>query len=221
MAKFKSDFDRRINTAKTSGDWIDAYELLNGMIKTIDGLTDATIYKKQLADIVTTSGYKNALDIQLQLQQSEIKQQQEFSEQFTIQNEKWWAIKIAELNQRIHSPKTQQESQMNKRLVNFIGFLGYINSNHALNLGDLTNALHYLKVFKMADPKNPDCSYLTAIYYMKEGNKLKAIFSLNEAALLGYSDISQLNTDPVFSSLHDDAGFKKLVNKVTENYSSK
>lgn len=108
---------------------------------------------------------------------------------------------------------------MSQRLINFLGLIGYLNSDHALKTGDMGNAASYLKVFKMADPQNPDCAYLDAIFYMKIGNSQQAISSLNEAAALGFCDISQLLAEPVFDLLQNDQSYKIVVSKVRVNVS--
>ena len=217
----KKDMDRRIAAETSSGDWINAYKLSSGAAKVLDGLTDVSAYKKQAAAVSAGASYKNAIALQAQLQQEEIKGQQELERQFAVQNEKWWADKIAELNGNVKAAKTLQQSQMNKRLVNYLGFVGYMYTDHALKAGDFVNAETYLKIFKLADPKNPDCSYLAAVYYMGKGNSAQALSSLNQAASSGYSEASKLITDPAFEGLHGDAGFKRIVSRVRDNVRNK
>jgi hypothetical protein len=217
ITALRNDYEKRIAAAKSAGDVIREHELLDGIARTLDGLTDVSSYKKHSTDLISSANFKNAIALQAQLQQQELNQQQALEKQFIEQDENWWAKKIAELNQNVHNAKTKQESQMNQRLINFLGLIGYMESDHALNGNDLINAANYLKTYKMADPQNPDCSYLTAVYYMKKDNPQQAISSLNEAASLGYSEVSQLVTDPTFSTLHDDVGFKNVVDKVKAN----
>jgi len=217
----KKDFDKRISIARSSGEWISTSELMEGVLRTLDGLTDVTTYRKQLSELENETGYKNAVTLQAKLQPEESAQQQELQKQFAEQDEKWWAKKITSLNNNIrqysNSAKTKQEMQMNKRLLNYLGLVGYMYTDHALKTGDLAHAETFLKVFKMADPENPDCGYLSAIYFMQKGDAQKAIASLNEAASLGYNDVGQLTTDPAFKSLHNDAGYKQVMNRVKEN----
>ena len=108
---------------------------------------------------------------------------------------------------------------MNKRVLNYLGLVSYMYSDHAIKTGDLAHAGTFLKVFKMADPKNPDCGYLSATYYMQAGDQNAAIASLNESVSLGFNEVAKLLSDPAFSGLHDDARFKKVVDKARENYS--
>src|SRR6185437_6972301 len=67
---FKNDFDKRIANAITSKDWIAAHELLGGIVRTLDGLQDASSYKKQLDEMTASVAYKDAVTLQTQLQQT-------------------------------------------------------------------------------------------------------------------------------------------------------
>jgi len=217
----KKDFDARIAAARSSNDQIREHELLAGIARVLDGLADASSYKKQDDELKASTGFSNAAAMMAKLQPEEMSQQHELQKEFAAQSEKWWAEKIEELNEKIKSAKTLQESQMNRRLLNYLGLVGYMYSDHALKTHDLANSEAYLQVFKMADPKNPDCSYLSAVYYMEKGDRQQAITALNDAASLGYTEVSKLVTDPAFVSLRDDEVFNKVVNKVVENYTSK
>jgi len=106
---------------------------------------------------------------------------------------------------------------MNRRLLNYLGLVSYMSSNHAIQENDMPNAELYLKVFKMADPQNPDQRYLTAQYYVKKGDNTQAVASLKEAAALGFSDVSQLLSDPAFAGLQGDVGYQEVVKKVKAN----
>lgn len=221
IQSLKGDYEKRIGAAKSSAELVKAYELLDGAVKVLNGLTDISSLKKQLAELSAAPYFKNAVALHTQLQQKEMSQQQELAQQFSAHDENWWKVKIAELQQNIHRAKTQQESNMNARLLHFLGLIAYLNSNHAINSGGLESVESYLRIFKMADPQNPDCSYLAAVYYMKKGNPQQAIASLNDAADLSYTDVSQLITDPAFSSLQGDEAFKKVLEKVRTNNRTK
>ena len=218
---FKADFDKRLKAATSAREWTKAHDLLTGIIRLLNGLTDVSSYNKQLTTIDNSAGYKNAVAAHAPLRQQEIRQQQELQKQFPAQAEKWWTEKIKQLGQNAEHAKTTDERQMNKRLLNYLGLMGYMYSDHVLKTADLTNAAAFLKIFKMADPKNPDCAYLAAIYYMEKGDQRAAVASLNECVSLGFSEVAKLKTDPAFSSIHDDAGFNAAVKKATDNYLAK
>ncbi|MBS1688752.1 MAG: hypothetical protein JSS96_08505, partial [Bacteroidetes bacterium] len=182
-----------------------------------DKVVDSVILIEQLSKLKNTQGYKTALAIQQQILQEEQNQQQELARQFTQHDDKWWLAKIAELKHNSSQAKTQQQSQMYQRLVNFLGLICYLNIDHALNINDISNVPGYLKIFKTTDPQNPDCAYLSAIYYMKQNNSQQAIASLHAAASLGYDDIAQLQANPAFASLKNEPGFADVLNTVAKN----
>jgi hypothetical protein len=188
------------------------------MVTTLDGLTGAAAYQKQLAAITGSAEYKQALALQAQLQQQEPEMQQELSKQFPLQNEAWWTGKIAELNKHIQTAKPQPVAHMYRRVLAYLGFICYMYSSNALKAGDMEHAESYLRIFKLADPQNPDCPYLQAMYHMKKENQEAAITSLLEAASLGYSDLSQLRSEQDLLPLHKNPEFIKAENKVIRNY---
>jgi len=218
---FKADFSKRIEVAKKANDYCKAHVLLDGVIRAMSGIEDIAPYQKQLADISSGDKMRTAFALQDKIENTEINQQQELASQFTMHDEKWWSNKISELNKNIHTAHTPQESNMYKRLVNYLGLVAYMNTNHALSAGDLPNALKYVTVFKMADPDNPDCYYLAAQYYMGKADQQQALLSLKRSADLGYSDISQITGEQAFAALRNTDDFKNIVNKVISNYSSK
>ena len=217
VAVLTSDFDKRIANAISAGEWTKAHGLLGGIIRLLNGLTDVSSYTKQLAGLDNSAGYKSGVEAQGPLMQEEMKQQQELQQQFPLQGEKWWAEKIRQLDQRAQHAKTTGERQMNKRVLNYLGLVGYMYTDHALKTGDLTNAATYLKVFRLADPKNPDCGYLSAVYYAEKGDKSAALTALDESVSLGFNEVAKLKTDPAFSSIRNDTAFKALLKKASNN----
>ena len=176
-----------------------------------------SVFEKQLSALGATAAYRSEAAAEEQRLPQEANMQQELAKEFTSQDEQWWTKKIAALNKDIHTAKSQKESQMDQRLMNFTGLLGYLNADHAIKAGDLDHAAVYLRIFKMADPKNADCSYLSAIYYSRKGDKRQTLASLSEAATLGFSDVSLLDGAPAFNDLHNEALYKQALEKVRKN----
>jgi hypothetical protein len=177
------------------------------------------VFKNQLGKVTASAGYQKALATQARLQPIELAMQGELANNFTTQTEAWWATKIASLNKNALNKSNIEESLMNQRLLNYLGLVAYMASSRAVTTGALSNAASYLKVFKMADPKNPDVAYISAICAIKGNNTKQAIASLTEAASLGYSEVATLLSEPAFSALHGDAEFIKVVGSIRRNYS--
>ncbi len=218
---FKEKFEQRVLAATKAGDLIKVHQLLEGITTLLNGMADINIFTKQLSAVGSDDRYKQESTLQAALDKTEQDSQQELRKAFQNKDEKWWAEKIRELNRNASTAKTKQESLMYTRLVNYLGLVGYMYTSHALNANDLDNAAHYQHIFKMADPKNPDCGYLGAILFMKKGDKAQALASLKESASFGYSDVGQLVNDPVLGGLVNEAGFGDVLKKVKENYSGK
>lgn len=221
IAALKNDYERRIAAAKMAGELIWQQRLLTGIVQILDGMTDIAPYRAQLAALTELPAYAKKIAEQQKWHGIETNQQRELMSQFTAQDIDWWQRKIAELRQRAHAAQTTEERKLNERLLNYLGLVGYLTSNRAIKTNDLTNAATYLQIFKMADPENPDYSYLAATYYAQKGDKVHTIQALNEAAALGYSEPATVVSDPLFAVLKDDPEFKSVVNKIKVNYSSR
>lgn len=212
------DLNKRISNAASNNDQIISAKLLSGTASILEGLGDVNGYKRQLLSIVSGNTYSYSLQTFQQLIQYEQKQSQEMGAQFTTQNEQWWKNKIDALNQQVSHSKKIQEANSTRRVLAVLGFISYMNVSRAISTGDMTHAASYLKIFKMADPKNPDCSYFAAIVSMKNKDTKAAMTMLNEAAALGYSDVEQLINEAAFASLRNGADFQKIVALVRDNH---
>jgi dienelactone hydrolase len=216
IAALKKSYEQELAFTKAKGDVIKEGMLLDGMIKVLEGSMDISSYKEQMTDLLRSDKYKQAVAGQNKLQQAEQQEEQGISTQFATESKEYWDKKIAELNNNIRS-KPLLESQMNGRMLAYLGLVAYMNAGAALKSGDLAKADTYIKIFRKSDPKNSDGAYLNAQYDMQKGNKQQALSSLKEAVNMGYSDVNQLLTEPVFSSLANDDAFKTVVTRTAEN----
>jgi len=213
----KKAMTKRITAATKLINLVTARQLIEGIIRMLDGLTDISSYKKQLVELTASAAYKKGVITQQQLEQQEANTQQEFAKQFPAQTLQWWTDKIAELNKTIHIARSKQVAQMNQRVLNYLGLISYMYSDHALKSDDLVNADNYLKIFLTADPANPDCHYLRAVYYVKKRDNANALTELGKATDAGYNDLEQLLSETAFYSLQSDTRFEKIRDSVKEN----
>ena len=213
----KIDFDQRIKAAHKSNDPIKEHLLTTGLISVAGSLIEVTSFKKQDDLLIAGQAYQKALIQQTNLQKQEQTLQQELASEYSQQNENWWSQKLKTLNNLATKPKTPEEGHMYKRVINYLGLVGYMSVTQTLNTGDVGHATTFLNIFKLADPENTDCLYLEAILEMKKGNPPLALKALETAAQKGYSEIATLITEPAFTGLKDDAAFKGILTKVREN----
>ena len=74
-----------------------------------------------------------------------------------------------------------------------------------------------IKSYKHAiriDPNFKEAHYNLACRYSLLGDVSKALKSLGKAIDLGYNDIEHLESDSDLDGLRDEAGYKKLINKL-------
>lgn len=213
----RADLEKRAKAAKTANDLTREHQLLAGIVTLLDGVVDITAFKKQFTALDTCTAYKNENASFSKQQRIETNLQHELAQQYTTQDEKWWINKVSELNNLAAYAKTPREAGMNKRLINYLGLVSYLNITHSLKIGDLSDAEIYLRLFKLTDPKNPDVPYLSAIFFAKKGLPQKAFESLHESVDMGYNDLNQLVNEPAFAEMAKDPEFIKIIEKTKSN----
>ncbi len=221
IAELKADFDCRTKIAAAKKDWQNAFLLPDGAARVLAGLTDVTTYSKQIANLEHNGDFKKASAEFQKLLPAEQAQKQELASAFAAHDEQWWSNKITAMNQQISHAKTLQEANATRRVLAYLGFVSYMAVSQAMAAGDMEHTGRYLHIFKMADPKNPDCAYFNAIFNIKKGDAEAALTALNEAATLGYSDIAQLINEAAFAGLQKDVAFQQVVERVRNNHLGK
>ena len=213
----KSDFDNRIEIARKATDLLKVRSLLIGIAQVLDTFAKTDDYRKEIAGMQGNPEMMAAVARRVQLRHNEVSLQDTLSKEYTERDLSWWHTKIAELNLNIRTAEVKDEALMYSRVVNYLGMVGYISTTRALKMGNMEQAANCLKIFRMADPGNPDCAYLSALYFLKNGKPADAMKSLEEAARLGYSETYQLLVNPEFSAIQKDPEFSKILAQVLLN----
>ena len=89
----------------------------------------------------------------------------------------------------------------------------YMGASHSFNSPDAATA-HFLTIYGLVDPTNPEYCYLFASLYARENNPDKAMSSLQDGVRLGFSDLKRLEADATFNVIKDRPAFKELVAKI-------
>ena len=219
--ELKKVLDKRIAAASSRKDVVTAGWLLSGYASLLDGMTNIHGSKTQMGISFTNAEYRAAVDAMPQIIQSEQRMEQELSGPFTVLNEQVWGQKIAGLNQDIAHAKTPQVAHSMRRVLAFLGFVSYMSVSRATAAGDLAHAESYNRIFKMADPKNPDRCYFDAIIAARKADAKTTLIALIEAVKLGYSDVDQLMTEPSFAPIKEDPRFLLVAQQVRDNHDGK
>jgi len=213
-------YNKQIASAEKAKDIIAQEQLLGGMVAALTELSDVSSEQKKLAALQQSAEYKKAITDEGLLQQQELASQQELAKEIATHDDKWWADKIASMRKEISSSPVMV-ARMKQRLLNYLGLVCYLYADGVIKQGDARSSDHYLNVFQMVDPANPDVSYLKAIQCMKLQDTKNALVALNKAANLGYNNIADILSEEMFAPLRSDAKFAAIVQKMNQNLSGK
>ena len=81
-------------------------------------------------------------------------------------------------------------------------------------LGKYKDAIESYKQAIRIDPDYADAHYNLACSYSLLGDVNKALESLGRSIDLGFDDIKHIENDSDLNGLRDEAGYKKLINKL-------
>jgi len=216
----KSLYNKQITSAEKAKDIIAQEQLLSGMVSVLNSLSDVSSEEKKLATLQQSAEYKKAIANEGALQQQELAGQQELAKEIAAHDDKWWADKIASMKKEISSSPVVV-ARMKQRLLNYLGLVCYLYADGVIKQGDARSSGHYLNVFQMVDPANPDVSYLKAIQCMKLQDVQGTLIALNKAVDLAYNNVADILSEEMFAPLHSDPKFAAIVKRMNQNLSGK
>jgi hypothetical protein len=144
-----------------------------------------------------------------EVEKQESAKQQEFIAAFEMKQNDWWKKEIDKLNITTDNIK----GNASKRLLGFISLNCYGYVNGALQYKNWKAAEHFIYIYHLADPENPDCWYANACLLANTEKLDEAIASLNKAVEFGFANYTKLKADPLLNNLHKRLGFEKLVSR--------
>jgi predicted esterase len=108
-------------------------------------------------------------------------------------------------------PVDSAERRLARRIL-FGLFVGaYETANAAARQKNYGAAAANLELARAVDPKNPNLAYELARVYALEGQKSRALQTLEEALRLGFKDGARLTSDAAFGALAVEERFQKIV----------
>ena len=140
--------------------------------------------------------------------------QQGYRDNFVFKNFDWWTSEIKKLKQLSKNKSDEEKAVMNKRLLNYLSLLAYMNASSALESNQPDVMEKSLKIYELVDPENSEHQYLFADYYAKNKENAKALASMKNAVKLGFNDVARMETDALLVGLKNDQEYKLLVEKL-------
>ena len=213
----RQDMDDRIEQAQRDNDLVTVKSLMGSTIHALDSVDDVSSYKKDLELLEMSPDLRSAIAAWVERQHNEMNMQDTLSRRFNEQYMKWWSRELEELALNIKTAEKRPDADMYHRVVNYLGMIGYLAVNHALATNNLAEADDCLKKFKLVDPQNADCAYLSAVLSARAGKNDEALKALAEAARMGYSEPYRLTGNPDFAGIAQLPEYAAVLQAIYQN----
>jgi len=204
------ELDKNGNRDKT----IHQYFVYKKLLNFLRGLTNTDSYVAKVQEIQGSDKYAKYMKDEQQSEMDEAQMQHEYVQYLSDKDGPWWRDKIKEMHALISKDTTLPVSLQCQRLLSYLSLAVYMGASHSFNTTDDGATAHFLELYGLVDPTNPEHSYLFASLYARENNPDKAISSLRDAVRLGFSDVRRMESDSNFISLKEKPEFKELVKKM-------
>lgn len=201
-------YQKKISDQIGNNHYFDAGETAQRAIAVFDGIRDGADFKKQLNTIRGNTAYKEQLGKMVRSLEREIGMQNNFLKAFTEKDAEWWKKQLGDLKQPSEELYTRR---LHNRLLGFNGLLSYMFARQAIEEDNLAQAEKTIEIYRTIEPLNPEHSYLSAIVMMKQNNPQLAIEYLQQARILGFSDLERLSSEVAFEPLHSRADYRDLL----------
>lgn len=145
---------------------------------------------------------------------SETKSQNDLQKAFVEKDMEWWDKKMKLFNNALIKKDKTPSDYRDIRLINYVSMVGYMLTSQELKSGETLMAEKFLKIYRLADPSNPDVVFFTGVYFAINKQYKTAIDSLNRAVQMGFSDKARWNSEMSFIPLKDSLRFNDLENKI-------
>lgn len=148
-------------------------------------------------------------------QEQEKKLQQQYMKALGEKDKSWWVKETKMLHE-----KTKQKNNAAytyKRILNYLSMACYSFVNKGLVQNQAEATGHYVSVYELIDPNNPDVYYFKAILFAKQGKNQETVDALKKSVELGLDDIEKVKSEFAFNNIRNTDSFEELIIKISEN----
>lgn len=170
------------------------------------GIFDIRAEEQQRAVNTSGAAYKNSLQRFTNDIARESEGRRVLSQAFNEKDLEWWQQTIKILRQN-------PNDLVNNRLTGFISLGAYSYSRKSVDAGHVESAAKYLRLYRLADPENPEWAFLSACLEERNGNRRNAMTFLETAVQLGLKDTAKITREPLLISAHGDPKYEELVSR--------
>ena len=190
---------KEIEADLSKGDYTKAGEICTFYISCLDGLGDAVNWFKEKNVIIQhTSGWQRESQVRQKLLAKEAKMKAFYEKQFQEGDINYWIKTIND--DRSQAKISSAEGAMFQRLLAYLSLAFYSISNQLIRNNQNTEAQYYINLYKIADPKNAEAWYLSAVINARNNKAKAAQLDLIKAATLGFTDKQRIGSQPEFQN---------------------
>jgi predicted esterase len=190
----KDSMISEINIALQSKQFLKAERMAKSAISFLETLTSTNTFEERLAEIQKMPGYASEKEKQATLLSQEEKLMQAYMESFIKNDTSWWKNEVNLLHEEINKSNDLLYTQMLKRIQGFMGIIAYSYISNAVKSNDLVIAEKLIPIYRIIEPKNPDCYFFYAILLDKKGKTKEAAASLQKSIELGFTEKPKVRT---------------------------
>ncbi len=180
----------------------------------LNGLTDLSSVTAKANELEKSEELQQYLADEAQAEQQELQEQSGLINSLSDRDLDWWEQTVTAKRKVIKTDSATQEAMEDKRLLNYMSLAAYMGASQAFKAFNDDATAHFLELYKLVDPSNPEHSYLYACIYARSNNGAKAISYLEDAVKLGFSDYRRMSTDSNFNALKNMPAYQELLKKM-------
>ena len=199
--------------ASGKGDALAHSRAYKHFIAKVDGLADVSKEKQALDGLQKSKGWADAVAAENKEAEEETALRNEYVPLLGTKSTDEWRGLVAKLSPTA-KPQGSGAYFLRHRVLNFLSLNTYFQVDGAMKAGDLPTAEHFLQIYALVDPTNPEAPYLTADLRMRQKQPAAAIDALQAAQRLGFKDADRMATDPDLAGLRSDPKFVQLLETI-------
>jgi poly(3-hydroxybutyrate) depolymerase len=207
-------FFKAAEKAQKQNKEVDEYYAYKDLINYLGNVTDVSKYDDKLKILANSDKVQKYMRDEQTDEQQEMQVQSDFINYLSDKDIDWWQSTVKQMREYIKKDSTSPVAAQNQRLLSYLSLASYMGSSQAFRSQNDAATSHFLTIYNLVDPTNPEHSYLYACMYARENENDKAISSLNDAVRLGFNDLHRLQQDSNFVALRGGTAFKELEKKI-------
>lgn len=190
-----------VETFRKEGDVIKAFDQCVLTTSVLNDITNDTYwFKKKVSDIFASQEFKQQLQTQQRLLQTEQETKSLYVRQFEQGDLNYWTKTIADLN--IKAKATTADGAMYQRLLAYLSLAFYSISHQQIKSNRNEVAQHFVDLYKLADPTNSEAWYFSALLHARRNDKEATEVDLLKAKSCGFDDMNRIQQQPEFRKLN-------------------